>query len=367
MLSRSPVTIARTVHAWIGASLALVVILIAATGTALVWKESYVRMVFSQHAQGLEHDVDSLNRVLLAAESAYDVHSIDRILFGDNMLGISRLDLINKHSVYLAADGRVLDEWGPNGRSEDWLLDLHHRLLSGTTGLYVVGITGFAVLSMMLAGLVAFWPKRRHWRVGIVPRHAKRPHLLLSHRNLGIFLILPIVIIHLSGVVLSFPDKARAVLYSTDTESYGARFGDGVDLLSGPSENTLLRALERTKSVFPDADITGVSWPNLTENIVITLRDSDEWDKRGNSSVHITAFDGLMGLRIDADLLPSGEKAFNAMRTLHNGSYPGWVYDVLLTLSGIGIVYIALISLITFLAARLPTRTARAFSLRKSR
>lgn len=358
MVLRSPAMIARTVHAWIGASLALLIILIAATGTVLIWKEAYIRMAFAQHAQGLERDVDTLARIVLAAESAFDAQSIDRIRFGNSDLGISRLDLINKHAAYIAADGTVLEEWGPNGRPEDWVLDLHHRLLTGTTGLYVVGFAGIAVLVMILAGLVVYWPKRRHWRVGILPRSVKRPQLLLSHRNLGFLLILPIAIIHVSGVVLTFPDQARTVFYSTEEESYGASFGEGVDLLSGQSENTWARTLIRAEAVFPNAEITSLIWPNLTENKVITMRNSGEWDNRGNSSVHITAFDSMMGLRIDAGSLPSGERAFYGMRTLHTGGFRGWIYDLFLTAAGIGIVYLALIGLITFVSARLPKRTS---------
>ena len=88
------------------------------------------------------------------------------------------------------------------------------------------------------------------------------------------------------------------------------------------------------------------------------MHNPGEWDNRGNSRVHITAFAGMMGLRFNADSLPSGERVFYGMRTLHTGGFRGWIYNYFLTTEGIGIAYLALIGLITFVSARQPKRTS---------
>ncbi|ASJ72616.1 PepSY-associated TM helix domain-containing protein [Granulosicoccus antarcticus] len=358
MLSSS----ARFIHAWMGAILALLLILIASTGTALIWKDAYVRLAFAQQAQGLDRNVNDLLSIVESSESAFGAHTINHIRFGDENVGISRIDLVNKHAAYIAADGSVLEEWAPNGRPEDWLLDLHHRLLSGTAGLYVVGAAGLASLLMILAGLVAYWPKRRHWRVGLIPRKLIRPHILLSHRNLGFLSSLPFAIVLLSGVVITFPDTSRSFFYSPESDTYGADFGEGVDALDGQSEAVWERALGRAMTVFPQAHITGLVWPSAAEDKVIQMRTTSEWAEHGNSRVHITAFDGMMGLRVDASTSSLGEKAYQAMRTVHTGGFDGWLYDVFLSIIGIGMTYIGLSGFTTFISHRLPRSRRKAAS-----
>ena len=342
----------RKLHAWAGAILALLLVLVAATGTALVWKDGFVKWSFAEKAVGLERDMGNLVMLAESAEAAFGAENINRIRFGDSANGISVVQLTDSRSAYLAADGSVLDEWEPDGRVEDWLLDLHHRLLAGTTGLYAVGFTGVAAMGLIVTGWVLWWPSRRRWQRGLVPRRFGRAQLRLSHRNLAMLLSLPMALLIISGIVLSFPDKAQPFFYSMENESYGENFGDGVDMLEGAGENSWHRVLQRARSVFPNAEITGLDWPNFSDDRIVLLRNKSEWAATGNSRVHVTDFDGMMSMRIDALQLPIGERVFNAMSALHTGGYAGWFYNVFLTLTGAGMVAVGLLGFVAFLKRR---------------
>ena len=339
----------RTLHAWAGAILALLLVLVAATGTALIWKDSFVKWSFSEQAAGLEKSTGNLVMLAEAAEAAFGAENISRIRFGDPSNGISDVQLIDKRAAYMAADGTVLDEWVSNGRVEDWLLDLHHRLLAGTTGLYVVGFTGIATIALVITGWVIWWPTRSQWRQGIMPRGFVRAQLRRSHRNLAMLLSLPIALLFISGIVLTFPDKSRPLFYSMENESYGENFGDGVDLLEGPGEQSWHRVLLRVSKVFPDAKVTGLDWPNYSDDRIVLLRNKGEWAKSGNSRVHVTDFDGMMSMRIDALQLPLGERMFTSMRALHTGGYSGWFYNIFLTFTGTGTMAVGLLGFVSFL------------------
>lgn len=117
-------------HAWVGATLALLLVLIAATGTALVWKDSYVQMSFPDEAVDLKRNIDNLAQLAESAEAAFGKQAIHRIRFGDDSNGVSLVEIVNRRAAYMAAYGTIPDECEPNGRLEDWLLDLHHRLLA---------------------------------------------------------------------------------------------------------------------------------------------------------------------------------------------------------------------------------------------
>jgi len=123
---------ARHIHRWIGAVLALFLLTVALSGTALIWKDSYLRLVFPQPMH--QFDADAVTQLALAAEAAF---GDDNIIVGriNESTNLMRLTLRDGRAAYLNAEGAVLDVWSPNGRIEDWLLDLHHRFLSGTRGL----------------------------------------------------------------------------------------------------------------------------------------------------------------------------------------------------------------------------------------
>lgn len=341
---------ARQAHRWVGAVLASFLIVIALSGTALIWKDVYLRMAFPQPAQAI--DAETVTRVALAAENAFGVEGINAASINASTR-LVRLSLVDGRAAYLALDGTVLEIWGPNGRPEDWLLDLHHRFLSGAQGLYVAGAIGLAALVLMILGGIAYWPARRGWRQGIVPRGATRQHLHAAHRNSGVMLAAPLFILILSGVILTFPATARAIfLWHNDAESYGASFADGVDDLEGGSEATWPRVIIRAAAVFPDGQITGLGWPINGNERVVLMRDAGEWNESGNSSVQITAHDGYMDLRIVAADLPVGERAYNLMGSLHQSKLGGFVYKIVQSALGLGLVWLGVLGLQSFLRSR---------------
>lgn len=337
---------ARQAHRWIGAVLALFLLVISLSGTALIWKNNYVRLIFPQADQTF--DTPAVIRLALAAEDAFGTDDILTTRF-DRGTNLTRLSLRDGRAAYLAADGSVLDVWSANDRPEDWLLDLHHRFLSGTLGLYVVGGVGIATLGLIVLGMVAFWTARRGWRQGLRLHGTARAQMQAAHRNFGIVVGLPLGVVILSGVVLTFPATARAVfLWSVDQDTYGEVFAQGVDDLEGSPEATWPRAINRAIDVFPNAQITGLSWPIDGNERVIHLRDAPEWNADGNSSVQITVPDGYMDLRIEAAELPGGERAYNFMTPLHTSRFGGWVYDVVQTIFGLGLAWLALLGLASF-------------------
>ena len=338
----------RTLHTWVGAVLALLLVLIAATGTALVWKDNVIQMSFASETDGLERSIENLVQLAESAEVAFDKQNINRIRFGDDSNGVSLVELVDGRAAYMAADGTVLDEWELNGRPEDWLLDLHHRLLADTAGLYVVGVAAIVAMGLILTGWVVWWPTRTSWRKGFVPRRLVRAQLLLSHRNLAMLSSLPMALLIVSGIVLSFPDKTQPMFYSTENDSYGENFGDGVDMQEGASEANWHKVLMRASAVFPDAEITGLDWPNFTDDKIVLLRNKHEWTRTGNSRVHITGYDGMMSMRIDALQLPAGERFFLAMRALHTGGYEGVFYKLFLSITGVSMMCVGLFGVLSF-------------------
>jgi uncharacterized iron-regulated membrane protein len=339
--------VARHVHRYIGALLALFLLVIALSGTVLVWKDSYLRLIFPQPQHVF--DVATMTSLAQAAEEAFGADNLIEARINENT-NLTRLTLRDGRGAYLSSSGAVVDFWGLNGRPEDWLLDLHHRFLSGTRGLYVAGVIGIASLLMLVLGMVAYWPARRAWRQGLRLRGTDRKHLLAAHRNSGILLAVPLFVLILSGVFITFPTTSTALLLSfSDPDAYGETFGDGVDDLEGRAEATWPRAIARASAVFADAQITALSWPNGGNERAIYFRTTQEWNVTGNSSVQITSPGGYMDLRIDARELPLGERAYNLLKALHTSQIGGTLYALVQTVLGLGLAWLAALGFISFI------------------
>lgn len=326
--------------------MALFLIVIAMSGTVLIWKDVYLRLVFAQPVQAI--DVETVTHIALAAERAFGSEGINTANLNP-AAHLVRLSLADGQAAYMALDGTVLDVWGPNGRPEDWLLDLHHRFLSGTRGLYVVGFVGLGALVLIVLGSISYWPARRGWWQGMILRGVARQSLRAAHRNSGAVLAAPLFILILAGVVLTFPATARTLfLWGSDPDSYGETFENGVDNLEGRDEATWPRAIRRAAQVFPDGEITGLVWPIDGNERQILIRDAGEWNTSGNSSVQITVPDGYMDLRIAAADLPLGARAYNLMVPLHQSDLGGWIYKIMQSILGLGLVWLGGLGLTSF-------------------
>lgn len=344
--------VARTCHAWAGAALSLLLVLIASTGALLVWKDDYLRLTIPAARAEFDPTPANLARIAEAADATFEPNTVLFMDFPTRGFGLATVMLWEDEFAYLDVDGDVVARWPLNGRFEDWLFDLHHRLLLGTTGLYVAGFAGLATAILVLAGAIAFWPMRRAFKLGPALRGADRPSALLSHRNIGIVAALPVILAVTTGASLAFPDTSRDVFLSPlrGDFSYSEAFSDGLDDLTGAEVAGWEAALTRAQASFPDAEIVATTWPDATPPYrIIYLKQPGEWHPQGATRVYIDAREGWMDIRIDAKTLPWEEDAYNALYPIHTASFGGLLYKLYATATGLALAALGLLGAWAFL------------------
>jgi uncharacterized iron-regulated membrane protein len=106
-----------------------------------------------------------------------------------------------------------------NGKKDvtfyDWVRDLHANLLSGETGKTINGFGGILLLLTGLAGIVVWWPGRRHLTAGTFRISAHKSWHRLSfdlHRLAGVLILLPLSVAAITGVGLAFPQLTGHVV-----------------------------------------------------------------------------------------------------------------------------------------------------------
>lgn len=349
---RYVMSIIRFVHAWAGVALALLLMVISLTGTLLVWKEDYVRLVLPEARASFEATPASLARIAEQVEARYDNNHIMRLTFPRADFALAKVAVYPDRFAYLDGEGNLVTEWRGNGRPEEWLYDLHHRLLMVDTGLLIVGFGSMAMLLMVLTGLILWWPMRSSWRRGLWPRNTRRGELNRGHRHIGLLLSLPLLGLLITGIVLVFPAQTEDWLLSEirRDEDYSMAMMEGVDEISGGDSGNWVPALERAQQVFPDSAIRSAEVPTqFSPYRIIGLQHPQDWHPLGMSRVYVEAEGGYMDIRIDAMGLPFRERAYNAMYPLHTARLDSRLYQVFLTLSGAGIFLLSGLGLFSFL------------------
>jgi len=341
----------RTLHAWGGLVLALLLMLSSSTGTLLIWKEDYVKLSTPAARVDFAPTAATLAPIAAAVEAQFDSNEILNIQFATAEFPLTRVTLADTNYAYLDINGVVVDQWHMNERFEEWLYDLHHRLLLDNLGLTLIGLAAIALVILVLLGVIAFVPLRRHFTMALVPRNLKRPALLSSHRNLGILITLPLLLTLLTGITLAFPSQLESLFLEElrRTPEYSDAMVVGIDDITGTGTGDWQQAFERTLAVFPGGVIRSTSVPSaFSQHRVIGVQQAGDWNRMGTSHVYIDSDMGYMDLRIDSNGFPAVERLFNSAYPLHTGNTGSLVYKLLLTLVGTGVALLSCMGFCSF-------------------
>ena len=356
-MKRPLFTIARSLHAWGGALLALLLFTSSVTGTLLLWKPEYLKLTVPAARVHFEPTPETLASLIEGIEARIDPNEIVLIQLPTPDFALAKVTMLDTRYAYVDTQGNIVDEWFLNERWEEWLYDLHHRLLLGNTGLAIIGFAGAAMLLLLIAGVLAFWPMRRGFRKGFRIRGVARPHLLTAHRNIGIVEALPFGLTLATGIVLAFPTQVEELFLDPvrTTEGYSDALSLGVDEISGGDSGDWLPAMRRALATFPAGEVRSVQVPSdFSGYRIIGVKQPEEWHPDGMSRVYVDAAGGWMDVRYDATALPMIERAYNVVYPLHTGKLESLTYKTLLTVSGLLIALLSMLGLTSFLKGKMP-------------
>jgi uncharacterized iron-regulated membrane protein len=138
------------------------------------------------------------------------------------------------------------------------LVSFHHDLL-GTWGSWIVAISGILLLSNLMIGLVAAWPRRGTWRAALSPaRRGPAPARLFSwHRALGLWLFVPAILVAGTGTLLKFEGGlARLIGAQAVSLPPNAASGDPIGFAA---------AAKAGLAAVPGSTLTAVTWPDAED------------------------------------------------------------------------------------------------------
>jgi uncharacterized iron-regulated membrane protein len=339
-----------SVHKWIGLLLAVLIVPISLSGSALVWHDALDAALNPEREARSGSPGLPLDAYLASARRGLDPH--DRIASialpeDEGAVIVVGARAPNggggrpvRTTLWLdPADGRVLDKAGGNEGLVRMLHVLHGSLMVPGVGRQIVGWVGVFMLISSLTGLWLWWPTLGGLRRGLRWRRQDTANANLHHTT-GFWIALPLALLSFTGVWISFPGIFGGNAPAPAAAKAPRPSGPPLPLAETRLDPTTAGAIAVARGGGRPATI---AWPtSQSPQWTVTLRGAD-----GPSEYKLD--DSTAEARPQP---PRPETTARKMRRWHDGDGMGIVWQILIFLGGIGPAVLAVTGIVMWLRTR---------------
>lgn len=345
------------IHKWIGIVLAIAIIPLSLTGSALVWDQATERLLhparydvsglpqrpladYVAAARGALKPGETLMEIELPTKSGNPVEAIAaRPGKGEGRRPVRTLIFLDP------ADAHVIERTRSDAGALRVFHVLHGSLMIPGVGRQIVGWIGVAMLISSLTGLWLWWPTVGSWLRGFRWRQTDRTDHNLHHM-IGFWIAIPLAVLSFTGMWISFPQVFRTFDGAAAQRQAGP---------PGPPRGPVAKPLAQPKLPLETAiayagavspgGVTVVEWPTDKAGWKVTLAHD------GRDSTLIVD-DATGQVKAEPKRKAPPETLSRFMRRLHDGTgMPLW-WQVVIFIGGIIPAILAITGIIMWLRTR---------------
>lgn len=335
----------QTAHLWLALVLSLPIVVIGLTGSALLLqREILVYSIPRAHAPGEQQPIPA---IVEAAKSAAlpGTHPVrfdlpkrpgyaSAVRFspaGEN--ANEREVFVDPVSLQILGSQDVIER----GPILALLIETHAFLQMPThIGLPFVGFNGIIMTFMGLSGLVLWWPRKGKWKQGFLIRRGARGiafHLDL-HKVAGIWGLVVFLLVCVSGIYLTWPETIGGAI----RDAFPAEEVTPVPQAGFVPRNHAIgpdEALEVAVEAIPNVRPTGIQFGGEEGPFVVDLEPQGWAPTSPLAIVLIDPKTAEVSYIEDPRAYPLRERILNLQPLFHFGTGLGWIWTVLVFLSGL--------------------------------
>jgi uncharacterized iron-regulated membrane protein len=360
----------RTAHLWLALILFLPIVVIGISGSALLIQSHYWSRTFP--AATATGPKQTILRAIEAARAA-----------GPQDARLGRVDLSVREgqpvavqlnppgrgvrSVRVYVDPVSLEVLGtrevvPRGQALGFLINIHSFLMMRSyVGVKVVGALGVVMILMAISGLVLWWPKQGQWRRAFLVRRCARglPLYVDLHHAAGIWTVVVLLIMSVSGVYLCFPQTVTGALTAVLPSALGS--GEPVvGFVPTPGPLDADTAVASAVTAVPDARAIGVLMPEQAGRPILVFLETTRFGGATQPQILVTLDQATGDIGYVDDPRDHGmvEQVVNLQNALHYGSAYGTLWQIVVFVSGLLPLFFAITGLSIWWARRRVTARA---------
>jgi sulfite reductase (NADPH) flavoprotein alpha-component len=243
--------------------------------------------------------------------------------------------------------------------------DLHRRLAGGDTGKAITGASTVILLVLAASGLYLRWPRR--WRapsawLSLRWRQRGAPFLKNLHEVVGTWLLLPYLLVALTGLWWSYEGYRDAVLALADAkppQRAPMRKPDQAPI--APAElDTAWKTFLATTTATGGYTSASFNLPAAGEALIVNYVDADPAHERASNRLVIALPAGTVREHERYDDKTGGQKLAASMFVLHKGSFFGLAGTVAMMLASLAMPLFAVTGWMLYLKRRRVARVRAA-------
>ncbi|MFZ5684244.1 PepSY-associated TM helix domain-containing protein [Phenylobacterium sp.] len=355
------------VHLWIGVGLMVLLIPLSVTGSVLVWHDQVDRLLYAERYAVSGPDAAlPVEAYARAAETAF----AGRAMLTQVRLPQERGDPVVAVGRMMGPGGRprTLNAWiDPptarvlaTGETAKGFTQIMHRahgtLFIPEVGRKVVGWLGWAMFVSCATGLWLWWPRNGAFLKAL--RWRRGPSTMFNlHHMLGFWICLPLAVLSLTGVYISFPQTSRALFgIEQPAPRPGGPAGPG-GRFAPPIEApnlTLAQAVAAARAEAPGAPVISVSTPTKGKEPAWRVQVKAPGAKEPRTVQVVDATGRVKAARGGPGGSPEGgpDPLSRWMRKIHDGAGMGIVWQTIIFVGGIAPAVLGVTGVVMWLRRR---------------
>lgn len=240
--------------------------------------------------------------------------------------------------------GNVLGARNPEDTIVGFLMGLHIHLLGGEHGIgeTLVGLGGIVLLLFCITGAILWWPGRRRLPHGFRVRWRGETHQVNRdlHNVTGIILLLPLLLLALTGIMLVFPQYTKGPLVSLLNISPPPEAPRSQPASVNAVPLPLDMIMQRSMRAFPEAEVTSLTLaggPDASHEVRKRFPgDPAQRYSEGKAVVWIDQYSGAVLRQEDSRNTPPGTRVFfEWLLPTHTGEIAGMPGRITAMLAGL--------------------------------
>lgn len=325
-----------TLHRLFGLSLGLIVVVVCGTGALLAFEDEVTTFLNRSLIRSAGSPIGPDTLYSLVNDQLAPGEQIKRMYVP---LGRVRIqgEGAGRELFFDPQDGKFLGVGNPFMSK---VLELHRTLLLSRAGRWLTLISALGMLFLSLTGLKLWWPLKKHklrQSFTIKTTGSQRRLFLDLHRVGGVFVVLPFLLIALTGLNYSLVSDAYRGLVHKVTRTPAPPVPLAISHSTAVAILSLEQALIKAQETFPDATITSIDPPkDSSQPLTVRLRHPGQPDTFGRSTVEFDPYRGTTLRATDATQLPMGYRFTSVWALpLHRGRAFGLPHQLLWLLTAL--------------------------------